>query len=346
MYESHGEIFSQGESLTKTFDALLQRRDEIVKAFDSFDYDEIVFLACGSSYWASRSAYMTMQRLTGKKCFALKSGDVVMDKDYYKKAFNKPLLILPSRSGKTHETLIAADVFLEQYQSNIVGIVEYEDSTIKDKADIIFELTWANEISVCQTRSFSVIYLACVLIAAILANDEELINDLKRYLDCFDSYSKESEERILKIIDEFPGWENLVSLGCNLNYGVAIEGAYISIEMGQFPSNYYGTLEWRHGPIVMADEGTLVCITSSTKAREYEESIAKETMAKKARVVSISALDDFENADYKFFLGWQCADEIVALYSAMVMQGFAYHKAVDRNIDPDNPVELVPWISL
>lgn len=346
MYESHSEIFSQGTALKRTLDALLGRRGEIKEAIGSYDFKEIVFVACGSSYWAALSAHMTMQRLTGKRCHAVKSGDIVMDPDYFKNAYEKPLLILPSRSGSTQETLIAAGAMKERYDCDIVGLVEYGDSGIKEISSLALEFPWANEKSVCQTRSFSNIYLASIAIAAILADDDGLIGDLRKYLDRFDELSKACEEKILHMIADFPGCASLAALGGGCQYGVSVEGAYINIEMSQFPSNYYGTLEWRHGPIVMADESMLVSITCGANAREYEESMAKDTRAKGSRVLSVSALDDFENSDYRLSLGWQCADETVALFSVMALQGFAYHKAVERGIDPDNPPGLVPWISL
>jgi len=329
-----------------TFDEVIKRSGEIKSAFEDFDYEEIVFLACGSSYWASLSAYMTMQRLTGKKCFAVKSGDVVMDSEYYTGSYKKPLLILPSRSGKTSETIIAAEILRDRYQSKIIGLVEYGDAQIKDIADFTLELPWANETGLFQTRSFSNLYLASIMLAAIVSDNEPLIQDIQKYLGAFDQLSKEAEEKIRNIIEGFSGWNYLAALGSGIVYGVAVEGAYINIEMSRFPSGYYGTLEWRHGPIIMADAGTLVSITSSAKAREYEENIAKDTKAKQARVLSVSALNDFENSDYKFFLGWPCADEIVALYSVMVMQGLAYYKTLERNLDPDDPGGLVRWISI
>lgn len=58
---------------------------------------------------------MTLQERLGKRCSALKSGDIVMNKDYYGKTYKKPLVIGPSRSGSTSETLMALEFFRNNY---------------------------------------------------------------------------------------------------------------------------------------------------------------------------------------------------------------------------------------
>jgi len=50
---------------------------------------------------------MTFQMNTGIRAFAVTSGDVVMHPEFYRKAYRKPLIIAPSRSGNTTETRLA-----------------------------------------------------------------------------------------------------------------------------------------------------------------------------------------------------------------------------------------------
>ena len=346
MYESYNEVFHQGEILTKTYEYILSKQEAITDFIRENSFDEVVFVACGSSYWLSTSACMTLQEKLGKRCSAVSSGDVVMNPEYYKKAYRNPMIIAPSRSGSTSETLIALELFRKTYGSKVISIVEYTDAPIGAFTDLLLEIPWANEISVCQTRSFSSLYLACIIIAAIVACDTVLLQDLQKYLTASKQHSEQAESLIRTIIAEFPGWKSLVTIGSGKQFGVSCEGAYICIEMAQFPSNYYATLELRHGPIVMLDESYLVCVFSNEAARSYEENMAEDSQKKKARVAAITAEDNFSHADYCFNLGHKACPEVVALYGIMVMQGFAHLKAVDMGIDPDNPRELVPWIRI
>jgi glucosamine--fructose-6-phosphate aminotransferase (isomerizing) len=346
MFYSYDEVFSQGRELKETFDYVLSQKDAITRLIDAGGYDEIVFIACGSSYWMSMSACMTFQELLDIRCSAIKSGDVILNKEYYSKAFSKPLVIAPSRSGMTSETIIAVKLFKESYGSNVISIVEYPKSPMHDLSDASLFIPWANETSVCQTRSFSNLYLASLLIASFSSENNELIEDLNAYINEFDVHSKKAEAQIREIINRFHRWGSLVTLGNGKQYGVCIEGAYISLEMAQFPSYYYGVLEYRHGPIVMADDSYLVCIFSGGNGKAHEEKMAGEIQAKGAKVVSISDIGGFKNADYDFNLGRKALPETVALYGIMVMQGFAHLKAVNLGIDPDSPKELVPWIKI
>lgn len=346
MYESYKEVFNQGETLRTTFDYVMSKRNEIKSFIKENKFEEVVFIACGSSYWMSLSACMTLQEKLGVKCSAVKSGDIVMNKEYYKKAYKNPLVIAPSRSGTTSETLIAIELFKEQYGSKVLSIVEYENSKILSLSEFVLEIPWVNEISVCQTRSFSNLYLTCILIAAIVDEDEALINELNGYITESKQHESRAENLLSSIIKEFPECKSLVTLGNGKQYGACIEGAYICIEMAQFPSNYYGTLEFRHGPIVMADSSYLVCIFSGGNARKLEENMALDTQKKGARVAAICSEDNFRHSDFCFNMGKKTAAEVIALYGIMVMQGFAHLKAVDLGIDPDSPKGLVPWIKI
>ena len=346
MLESYNEVFGQWDSLCKTFDYIKGRKNEIVRFLKDNAYEEIVFIACGSSYWLSLSACMTMQEKLGIRCSAVKSGDVVMNPDYFKKAYKNPLVIAPTRSGTTSETLIALELMKKTYGSKVLSIIEYADSPILRLSDFVLEIPWSNEKSVCQTRSFSNLYLVCILMAAMAVEDSELLLDIHNFLTEFEYHRNRGENLLKLIIKEFPDIKNLVTLGNGKQYGVAIEGAYINIEMAQFPSSYYGVLEYRHGPIVMADSSYLVSIFCGGNGREHEEKMAAEIRSKGAKVAVISAEDTFCNADFCFCLGRDASPEVVALFGILIMQGFAHLKAVDMGIDPDNPKDLVPWISI
>jgi glutamine---fructose-6-phosphate transaminase (isomerizing) len=345
-HKSKGEIFGQGESLRRTIDLVLSRREEIRGFFNEGGWEEIVFIGCGSSHWLSLSAAATATSVLGVPCRAVKSGDIVMNRGMYQKAFRKPLVVAPSRSGSTSETLAAIDFMKDRYGSRVLTLTEYPGSPFRAAADLSLELPWANEESVCQTRSFSSLYLGCVAVACVAGAEEGLLRDLARYADDAMHLGERINEEAARLVRGFPAVRDLTSLGNGPQYGVCIEGAYIGIEMAGFPGSYFGTLEYRHGPIVMADARSLVFITIGREDRTYDEGIAREARKRGARVAVILDEGGFECADYRFELGRAASAEAVALFAALVMQGFAYHKAVHLGVDPDNPPGLIPWIKM
>ncbi len=346
MYYSYEEIFHQEDVLRTAFQRVQEEAEQIEAFFRREEYTEILFLACGSSYWASLSAAVTMEENLGVLCHAVKSGEVVLNPEYYRKHYSRPLLLVPSRSGNTSETSMAIDILREAYGCKVFALVEYDHSPIEQKADYVLRFPESNEKSVCQTRSFTTMYLAMVSIAAIVGGNRKLLGDLDGFLSEGDSYTELARKQMEEITSSFD-FRSLVALGYGRQYGVVIEGAYINIEMAQFPSHYYQMMEWRHGPIVLADDTYLVCMTCNGGAgKEYEEAMAKETREKGAKVLIIGGTDDYDHADYRIAVGKEWEPEITALFSIMLMQGMAYYNALRTGRNPDVPKDLVPWIEI
>ena len=345
MFESKNEIFLQYDSLRKTQAHIDIFKDDIAHFFSNSAFSEVVFIACGSSYWLSLSAHMTFMEKTGMKASAVKAGDIVLNEAYYSKIYQSPLIIIPSRSGTTTEVLEAVRIFKKAYgdQTPVFSIVIYEDSPLEALSDFALLLPWANEISVCQTRSFSTLYLASCLIAAIVGQDTSFFEKVKAYLNQAESLFQSLELQLKPVVDDFT---ELVVLGSGVQYGVAVEGAYINIEMACLPSSYYGTMELRHGPIVRVHDKTLVICVFNAHTARYCEDILKLVKEKGGRSMIITDDEQFDFADFTFSLKQLYEPEILALYAVSVMQGLAYLKAVQLGINPDKPQGLVPFIEI
>lgn len=339
-YHSHNEIHNQDTSLKQTFDYVLANAKEIKNFFAP--RGDIVFVGCGSSYWMSLSAHKTMKIKTGRRTYAVKAGDVVLCPEEFTGLYDNPVFFCPSRSGKTGEVLDAVDILKAAYPGSRVFVIDiYPGSALGRKADMSINIGWANEESVCQTRSFSNLYLASIAIAAILGGDENFIAECKKYLGAAPALYINHEKAIRRLI-ETSTIASVVALGGGLQYGVVIEGAYIVIEMAEFASNYYQLLEYRHGPIVTATPESLVFICSGI-SDEHEKKIALETKAVGAKVCAVTN-GPVDWADYVFSLDGSHCKEILAMHFVFVMQSFAHHFSVARGKNPDSPGNLVPFI--
>ena len=340
-YLSCGEIYNQHVELQKTLSYIWGKKEEIKAVFPE-DY-EVVFLASGSSYWMSLSASAYFRYKTGKRASAVKAGDVVLCPEEYENFFQNPILVCPSRSGLTGEVLAAIESLRGFYPAlKIISIVEYPDATLSKLSDLDLHIEWANEESVCQTRSFSCLYIASLLIADSVAGDERLQKELHRYLKIAPALYEKHGAEISKIINE-GNIEQIVTLASGRQYGVCIEGAYIVIEMASHAANYYQLLEYRHGPIVTADDKTAVFIFESKGNRKYEEKIAREIRGAGAQVYVIGQ-EETGYANRTFALGEAFSREIIALHGVFCLQAFAYHYSVYKGKNPDCPGSLVPYI--
>ncbi|MBP1989926.1 SIS domain-containing protein [Paenibacillus eucommiae] len=345
MNHSYHEIFQQYKSLRETYDYILSQREALLQFFNSNAPEEIVFVACGSSYWGSLSAAVTMESKLGIKCYTVASGEVLLNPDFYRKSYRKPLIVAPSRSGSTSETIEAIALMKNVYQAPVLSIVEYENSPLAQLSDLSLFLPWCNEVSVCQTRSFSSLYLTQFIIASIWSNDDSLFRESDRYIQECVEIIRTNEGR-LKRIAEKP-WDHVVALGNGGLFGLACEGALIMLEMAQVPVSFYNTLELRHGPMVNVNSKTLVVMFSSGgNGTRLEEELSLDCLAKGAGVIAIGKEGTFQQAVDLFSLEQGAAAEIIGLYGSFVMQGLAYYKALQVGVNPDSPQGLSPWIQL
>ena len=337
---SHNEIISQYLSMEKTLDLMLDNTASL-REFFTGDND-IVFIGCGSSYWMSLSAHKTMKLKTGRRSYAIKAGDVVLCPEEFTGLYNDPVFVCPSRSGRTQEVLDAIDILKEKYpDAKVFSVVIYNNSLLCEKSDMTLNISWANEESVCQTRSFSNLYVAFIALAAILGNDSTFTDDLRRYIKSASALYRRDDD-VIKSIADPDEITSIVTLGSGLQYGIVVEGAYIIVEMAEFSSNYYQLLEYRHGPIATAGKGTAVFICAGT-SQEHECKMAGEIRATGAKVYAV-AVNKVDWADHTFSTDENHSKEAIALYFAFIMQSFAYHFSVARGKNPDSPGNLPRYI--
>ena len=344
LYESYGEIHSSKRQLRQTMDTVLARKDEIKDFFGGAA--EAVFLASGSSYWMSLSAAASLTYHTAIRASAVKAGDVVLSPDECRGRYGQPVFIIPSRSGMTTEVIDALAVLQKCYpKCKVLSITEYEDNKIAKLSDCNISIPWANEVSVCQTRSFNCLYVSFICIAGILSEKDDLIRDLYAYIDAYDDFMRDAEDAARVIVDNMDSLTSVVALGYGRQYGVVIEGAYIITEMAELPSNYYQLLEYRHGPIVTANPGVLVAVCSAGDSNQsYEAAIIRESLSHGAKTVSLSRLGHQVPGNVDVKLGVEYQPEVMALFFVSLLQSFAYHISLKHGLDPDSPGQLVRYI--
>jgi glucosamine--fructose-6-phosphate aminotransferase (isomerizing) len=185
-----------------------------------------------------------------------------------------------------------------------------------------------------------------IMIAAILGKNKRMIDETSEYISSFPINSRKIESQLSHFVDINPSYKSICVLATGKQYGVAIEGAYINIEMAQFPSHYYSTLEFRHGPIVMIDEKCLTFILCRSKPDHFELSLIEEIKKMGGKTIIISSEDSAPPADLTFAYGSNALPEIIALFGVFILQGLAYFKSVQKGLNPDKPKELVQWIKI
>ena len=339
-YFSKKEIEKSYNSLRLTFDYILDNKEKVKYALE--EAKEVIFIGCGSSYWACLSASRSFMKHTSKRATAYKGTELAMGfKDDIH--LDNPLFIIATRSGETIELIKTLEWIRKEYPDNkVISISEYPNNKIADMSDISLSIPWADEKSVCQTRSFLNLLLAMYV---LINEDEVLISDIKDYLDCAEMHYKNMQESALRIVDRMSE-AKIVTLGSGINYGSVIEGAYIITEMAAEVASFYQTLEYRHGPIVTCDENTYIFLCNSKKESiDDETKMLKEAREHMAKTVICSCSEKIHDVDEYVCLDKEHSEEVKGLFFTSFLQHIAHYLAIKLGKDPDKPGDLVKYIT-
>ena len=136
------------------------------------------------------------------------------------------------------------------------------------------------------------------------------------------------------------------ALGSGLQYGIANEALLKMKEMSLTNSEAFHFLEFRHGPMSMADEQALVVGLVGDEARDHEERVLSQMKALGAWTLALNAGPGSSSQDNVPF--GEAAPPpwtMPALY-LLPLQLMAYHRSISKGLDPDNPSNLEAVVSL
>jgi glucosamine--fructose-6-phosphate aminotransferase (isomerizing) len=339
-HHSYQEIRYSYQSLKQTYETIISNKEWLYAIF--LDRNDIVFLGCGASYWASVSGAAIMQKKLGKKITLLKAADVVMSEDNYKFLYDSPLFIVPSRSGQSKETLQATEILKKAYPDHrVLSITMFENNPLMKLSDVPIFLPWSEETSVCSTRSFNNIVVTMLLIAMILKGED--LSEFDKFFAMAETIYDKLDTCARDIVEKMEN-PQIVTLGAGVQYGAVIAGAYILVEMAQWLSSFYQTLEYRHGPIVTAKGDSWIFISSlNEKNVDLEDGLIKEIRTQGGHVVLFGRDKDLEGAiNVKIP---QFSEELRGSLFTTLMQMIAYHFSLKRGLNPDKPGELNRFIT-
>ena len=163
-------------------------------------------------------------------------------------------------------------------------------------------------------------------------------------------------EKLLTLDKEIEGMakehassENVFIIGRGIDYAASLEGSLKIKEISYIHSEAYAAGELKHGTISLIEEGTLV-IAVATQDNLYEKLVSnvKEVKARGAYVIAIAKEGNTEIgevADKVIYIP-NTDDKLTASLSAIPMQLFAYHVAVERGCDIDKPRNLAKSVTV
>lgn len=338
MFLTEIEIKAQYTAAKLTLDCI-KKQWQAVKNLGGFK--TVVISGCGSGLCISQSAAVAA---TKRLCpaIAVASGDIMQNAKWWEGIFKDSLVIFPSRSGATSEVLKAAEA-AKAAGAKIVSISAVSGSPLARLSDVVFEIDWAYDASVCQTRTVSCLYTACMALIALLSDDILMLNDLEQAIAAGDSFLHNIDAE-LKAVAETVSFDNAVLLADTEIRGLAAEAALAFGEISQIPSISHNILDFRHGPIVMLNKNSLMIVANILKDK-FTEDILRECKSKGAYIISVGP-ERCGAADKSILTPKYAEHAPYALPFINTAQLLAFYKAVKNNVNPDYPQGLNPYIKL
>ena len=354
------EIFEQpaviGDTLRTLFNPATRSVHLPKLPFDLKSVERIAIVACGTSYNAGLIARYWIEQLARLPCEV----DIASEFRYRESLLPKNTLALfISQSGETADTL-AALRYAKSQGARILSIVNQPESSIARASDAVFQTMAGPEIGVASTKAFTtqLVVLACLAIA--LAKSRAAI-DAKREAALTMALT-EVPERAADVlahdarIEAMAEWlvetkaRDVLYLGRGTAYPLALEGALKLKEVSYIHAEGYAAGEMKHGPIALiSDNVPVVVLAPSDALFDKTLSNVQEVLARGGKVMMISDRDGLNrlNGQLAHEIEVPRCDPFVApLLYAIPVQLLAYHVAVHKGTDVDQPRNLAKSVTV
>jgi glutamine---fructose-6-phosphate transaminase (isomerizing) len=315
--------------------------------------DRIIIVACGTSWHAGLVGEYLIEE------YARISVEVEYASEFrYRNPIisEKDIVIAISQSGETADTMAALELAKEK-GATIFGICNVVGASIPRITHAGVYTHAGPEIGVASTKAFTAQVTVLTMMAFYIgqirgtltkSRSIELLTELNQIPELVEQTLKCNDE-VKAIAAAFKDSSNCLFLGRGSSFPVALEGALKLKEISYIHAEGYPAAEMKHGPIALID-AELPVVFIATKNSSYEKVMSniQEVKARGGRVIAIVTEGDTEvrgMADYVIEIP-ATNEAFVPLLATIPLQLLAYHIAVMRNCNVDQPRNLAKSVTV
>jgi glucosamine--fructose-6-phosphate aminotransferase (isomerizing) len=316
---------------------------------------KLIIAACGTAYHAG---------LVGKYLIEACAGipvEVEFASEFrYRLAVVPPgtIFLAISQSGETADTLEALRLAKAQ-GARTLAIVNTVGSSVAREADGVVYQQAGPEISVASTKAYTSQCAALVLLAVWLgqargaldpARAAVLLEEFRALPDQMEqALAQEPAIHALANTPLYVGAASALYLGRNINYATALEGALKLKEISYVHAEGCPAGEMKHGPIALiAPDAPTIALAPMGITHDKMLSNMHEIRARKGPVLAIATAGDeavWSAADAVIYIP-ACDELLSPILAAAPLQLLAYHVAVARGCDVDQPRNLAKSVTV
>jgi glucosamine--fructose-6-phosphate aminotransferase (isomerizing) len=335
------EILSQPRCWTECLSALDQM-EVIRRICTHLPADgEWLFIGCGSSYYIALSAAASVTSITGMPARAVPASEILFFPDMVLGQRRTTIPVLISRSGKTTEVVKAAQYLEQERGIRTVAVTCHRDEPLAQISALPIVLEAAAEKSTVMTRSFSSMLLALEFLAASVAGQKLLLEEL-RQLPVRSAAMFEHAPRLVRDFVSRHEIENYSFLGQGPFFGIANEAMLKVMESSCSYAQAFHTLEFRHGPKSIVSPRSLLGLFLSDQAYPAEVDLLEEMKALGATTMAVtSQLTSRIRATADLLIEVPSGSEGSRLAAcALAGQLLGLYSGLKKGLDPDSPRNL------
>jgi len=354
------EIHEQPESLSQSIAGRVDRADRIEVAELAALADvlrtvtRVEIIACGSAHYASLIGATAIQDWTGLPARAtvgseFRYGPPPLDEH--------TLVIAVTQSGETADT-IAPTRLARERGCPVIAVTNTVGSAITREADAVMFLQAGPEIAVAASKTFVTQVTTLVILAAAIAKvrgslseaDEIALGAALRALPAAAARAIQQAAGVAPgLARRYVNSRGFMFVGRGATYPAALEGALKLKEISYVHAEGYAAGELKHGPISLLDaECPLVAV--ATRSAVYDKLISNvmEGRARDARVIAVATEGDDGIERIADDVCWvpDTHEMLSAVLAVIPLQLFAYHIAVARGTDVDQPRNLAKSVTV
>jgi glucosamine--fructose-6-phosphate aminotransferase (isomerizing) len=355
------EIYEQARSITDTLRGRIDFETGVVTLNDlnlsveaAREIKKLVTVACGTSAYSGLVGKFMIEALAR----------VPVEVDYGSEfRYRDPivdagtLVLAITQSGETVDTLAAMEEGREK-GARLASIVNVMGSMAQRVSDGIIQMQAGPEIGVASTKAFTTSLVDQLLLGAYLgqvrgtlsaAESRELAQALAELPELAGRVLTEGYNDYERLAGEFHAREHFLYLGRGINYPIALEGALKLKEISYIHAEGYPAGEMKHGPIALIDE-TMPVVTIAVQDNVYDKMLSQieQVKARGGIVIALANEGDEairEKADYVLTIP-RAHPLITPILAVLPLQLLAYHLAVRRGCDVDQPRNLAKSVTV
>ncbi len=313
----------------------------------------ISIVACGTAYHAGLVGKYILESI----CSVPVAIDVSSEFRYRDLLVdNNTLVIAISQSGETADTLAGVREARKR-GCPVLSVCNVLGSTLTRESEGVIYTHAGPEIGVASTKAYTaqlvVLYLFAFYLAQIRNNLS--VSKINKYLDLLRQVPKQQEmileeqDEIARLARRHSHFGSFLFLGRNINFPSALEGALKLKEISYIPAEGYAAGEMKHGPIALIDEyRAVVCIVPQSKIYEKMMSNIQEIHSRHGKIIAIANEGDRQIKELTPEVIYipQIDEFFSPLLVALPLQLLAYHIAVKRGCDVDQPRNLAKSVTV